>query len=261
METIATHPGVVLRFARHHVSGRPPPKELLTLPMRDANHFVGLIQQWNIGLNLHGPGFDPHAARAEDVRAVALKHWQRYSLVQADPAFSPLLDSDQCKRGCKGIAYLLCYLRNDELLHSGERRHQKDMVRSWLQPGFARRLRHALRAAAQPEFCATLCRDLPEARREGRRAACTPAAASAEDHCAILSTHGRMGGGIVTSATPLRCTNLLWSFRNSNLASTYVLLCQHIALPLARGVSRALQRTSGRPGRRGPTCGADRSGT
>jgi len=149
-ETIVMQPGIVSQLARHYASGGPPPDALVRACQRDANFFVSYLQNSSVALGLHGEDFDPHAASPADLRAVAVQSWQRYSAVEASPVFTPLGDDAglHVGHGANHIAYLLCYLRVDAILHgttagttAGK---QREASLRWLSSDFAGRVRSQL---------------------------------------------------------------------------------------------------------------------
>lgn len=160
VETIALHPGVVSQYARHYASGGPPPEGLVRSCQRDVWFFERCLQTAHVVLGLHGDGFDPHAATADDLRAAAVDYWQRYSLVPAHPGFSPLGEDAGLfvGQGSNHVAYLLCYLRADAILYAGQAARSasagakagpnttraKDTTQRWLSTDFSRRIRSQL---------------------------------------------------------------------------------------------------------------------
>eukprot|EP00927_Polykrikos_kofoidii_P073099 TRINITY_DN69170_c0_g1_i1.p1 TRINITY_DN69170_c0_g1~~TRINITY_DN69170_c0_g1_i1.p1 ORF type:complete len:771 (-),score=122.74 TRINITY_DN69170_c0_g1_i1:96-2408(-) len=155
VETIALEPGVISQYARHYASGGPPPDALMRVNQRDPHHFLRCLQSASVALGLHGPDFDPHAASPEEFRSTALALWQRYSPFEAHPGFTPLGQEPglHLAQGSTHVAYLLCYLRVDAILHSsqsGRGASRGDAARRWLSEDFAGRVRAQLLDRAFP---------------------------------------------------------------------------------------------------------------
>jgi len=149
VETIALQPSVVSQYARHHSTGGPPPDALVKSCQRDAQFYVRSLQSANVVLGLHGDGFDPHSATPEDLRAKAVSLWQRYSPIEAHPGFTPLGEDPglHIGQGANHIAYLLCYMRVDAILHGqqqGAPARGKASVERWQNQDFAGRVRSQL---------------------------------------------------------------------------------------------------------------------
>eukprot|EP00930_Biecheleria_cincta_P002131 TRINITY_DN103175_c0_g1_i1.p1 TRINITY_DN103175_c0_g1~~TRINITY_DN103175_c0_g1_i1.p1 ORF type:complete len:751 (-),score=143.09 TRINITY_DN103175_c0_g1_i1:30-2072(-) len=148
LETIALQPGTVSKYARHWSSSGPPPDELVRSCQRDVHFFVRYLQSASVSLGLHGEAFDPSSASPSDLREASAALWQRYSVVPADPAFSPFGGDAglYVAQGSNQIAYLLCYLRVEGILHgkSSQGGSRKDGIQRWQSPEFATRLRTQL---------------------------------------------------------------------------------------------------------------------
>jgi len=154
-ETIALQPGAMVSYARHFSSGGPPPDSLIRSCQRDINFFVRYLQNTSVALGLHGDDFDPDSASPQELRAAAVSLWQRYSPVLAHPAFTPFGEDAglYMAQGPNQIAYLLCYLRVDSILHTSRRASQPGTVRAtptrardaaWSSADFASRVRKQL---------------------------------------------------------------------------------------------------------------------
>lgn len=158
-ETVALHPGVLPQYAKHYASGGPPPESLAWT----CHHFlsynlVRLLQCAHVALGLHGEAFDPHTATPADLQRTAVELWQRYSPVSAHADFTPFGEDAgvYVALGAHHLAYLLCYLRVDSILHGqrgaprlGEPRAQ-DSAQRWLSHDFAGRVRAQLLDKALP---------------------------------------------------------------------------------------------------------------
>lgn len=160
VETIALHPGVVSQYARHHSSGGPPPEGLVRACQRDVQWFARYLQTAHVALGLHGDGFDPHEATADDLRAAAVGFWQKYSMVPAHPGFSPLGEDAGpfVGQGSNHVAYILCYLRVEAILYAAQaartgpagsisgpsKIRAKDATQRWLSTDFSSRIRAQL---------------------------------------------------------------------------------------------------------------------
>lgn len=154
-ETIAMHPSAIAQYARHYASEGPPPDSLIRSCQRGAHFYVNYLQNANVALGLHGESFDPHSATPSELRQAAVSLWQRYSPVTAHSAFTPFGDEAgiYLGQGANHVAYLLCYLRVDAILHAQQRStaaaassgsRTKDMTQRWLSPEFAGRIRAQL---------------------------------------------------------------------------------------------------------------------
>lgn len=154
-ETIALQPGAMASYARHFSSGGSPPESLIRSCQRDINFFVRYLQNTSVALGLHGDDFDPDSASPQELRAAAVSLWQRYSPVLAHPAFTPFGEDAglYMAQGPNQIAYLLCYLRVDSILHTSRRASQPGTVRAstarardapWSSTDFAGRIRKQL---------------------------------------------------------------------------------------------------------------------
>ncbi|CAK9015675.1 Oligopeptidase A [Durusdinium trenchii] len=143
VETIALHPESMTQYAQHRDNGSLPPGDLLRSCQRDSHFFVRVLQNCSVSLGLHAEDFDPFKKTAADLREHAISLWQRYSLVEADPAFTPLGGDAGLNvgHGANHVAYLLCYLRVANILQ--KKGSRKDAAR-WLQPEFAGLLRSQL---------------------------------------------------------------------------------------------------------------------
>lgn len=151
VETIAMHPGVVSQYARHYATKGPPPEELVRSVQWDAHFFLRNLQGAHVVLGLHGEAFDAEAATAAELRAAARSFWQRYSAVEASPSFTPLGEDAglHLLQGAHHVAYLLCYLRVDTILHGarasdGLALREREAAQRWLSPDFAGRVRAQL---------------------------------------------------------------------------------------------------------------------
>merc|ERR1712232_610016 len=139
-------PSVISQFARHYASGGPPPDSLVRSCQRDAHFFLTYLQSASVALGLHGESLDPFTATPADLRAAAVQCWQRYSAVEASPIFTPLGDDAgiHVGHGANHIAYLLCYLRVDAILHGTaagtSAGKQRDASLRWLSSDFAGRV-------------------------------------------------------------------------------------------------------------------------
>lgn len=158
-ETIAMHPGIIPHYARHYASGGPPPDPLVRSCQPGTPYFVRFLQSAHVALGLHGDAFDPHSATPSELQDAAVALWQRYSPVAAHPAFSPLGEDAgmYLALGASHVAYLLCHLRADAILHAagpkqGANRAQRsqDVAQRWLSPEFAGRVRAQLLDRAFP---------------------------------------------------------------------------------------------------------------
>eukprot|EP00913_Durusdinium_trenchii_P024148 g22675.t1 len=118
VETIALHPESMTQYAQHRDNGSLPPGDLLRSCQRDSHFFVRVLQNCSVSLGLHAEDFDPFKKTAADLREHAISLWQRYSLVEADPAFTPLGGDAGLNvgHGANHVAYLLCYLRVANIL-------------------------------------------------------------------------------------------------------------------------------------------------
>merc|ERR1712232_225522 len=152
-------PSVISQFARHYASGGPPPDSLVRSCQRDAHFFLTYLQSASVALGLHGESLDPFTATPADLRAAAVQCWQRYSAVEASPIFTPLGDDAgiHLGNGSNHIAYLLCYLRVDAILHGASANgagasagKQREASQRWLSRDFASRLRSQLLDRAFP---------------------------------------------------------------------------------------------------------------
>lgn len=148
-EVVAMHPGIIPLYARHHASGGPPPDSLIKSCQPTIRFFVKYLQSMNVALGLHGEGFDPHSATPAQLQQEAVALWQQYSPVAAHPSFTPLgQDAGMfLALGANQIAYLLCHLRADAVLHArqGQRAARpQDFAQQWLRPEFASRVRAQL---------------------------------------------------------------------------------------------------------------------
>merc|ERR1712061_121324 len=109
-----------------------------------------------MGLGLHGEAFDPDSATAAEFRQMSVSLWQRYSPVIAHPMYTPLGEDAglYLGQGANHIAYLLCYLRVDAILHTrhgttmtgstATKVHARDVTQRCLSPEFASRVRSQL---------------------------------------------------------------------------------------------------------------------
>merc|ERR1712113_442793 len=126
-------------------SGGLPSAPVLRSGQRGIYHFIRLLQHSSVALGLHGESFDPEGATPSDLRAAAVGLWERYSPVAAHPAFSPF-GTESGLILCQGadhVAYLLCHLRADGILHP---KGVKDnsAAQLWFGSDFALRLRRQL---------------------------------------------------------------------------------------------------------------------
>jgi len=154
-ETIALQPGAMVNYARHFSSGGRPPDSLIRSCQRDISFFVRYLQNTNVALGLHGDDFDPDSASPQELRAVAVSLWQRYSPMPAHPAFTPFGEDAglYMAHGPNQIAYLLCYLRVDSILHASRGASQPGAGRTsparardaaWSSADFSGRIRKQL---------------------------------------------------------------------------------------------------------------------
>lgn len=155
-ETIALQPGAIMQYARHFSSEGPPPDALVRAGQRDVSFFVRYLQSTSVALGLHGEAFDPREMTPADVRREAVALWQRYSAVDAHPGFSPFGEDAglYVGQGADQIAYLLCHLRVDAILHAQKSPAAGGAVAPpararaastrWLNAGFAGRIRAQL---------------------------------------------------------------------------------------------------------------------
>mmetsp|Transcript_20371 Transcript_20371/g.44381 ORF Transcript_20371/g.44381 Transcript_20371/m.44381 type:complete len:735 (+) Transcript_20371:34-2238(+) len=149
-ETIALQPSVIAQYARHRSSGGAPPDSLVRSCHRDLHFFLKVLQSAQVTMGLHSDAFDPHTATKDDLREKATALWQRYSPVQAHPAFTPFGDDIglHVAMGSNHIAYLMCYLRVDTILHTQQRGSAQlraaEASRRWLSTDFGRRVRAQL---------------------------------------------------------------------------------------------------------------------
>ncbi|CAE8724384.1 unnamed protein product, partial [Polarella glacialis] len=153
-ETIALQPGCMAQYAQHYASGGPPPEALVRSCQRDVHFFVRYLQSASVSLGLSGEAFDPMSATPAELRAESVALWQRYSPVTAHPSFTPFAGEAglYTAQGPNQLAYLLCYLRVDAILHSSKPgstgsasvRSRRDGPQRWLNPEFASRLRSQL---------------------------------------------------------------------------------------------------------------------
>mmetsp|Transcript_86871 Transcript_86871/g.280656 ORF Transcript_86871/g.280656 Transcript_86871/m.280656 type:complete len:725 (+) Transcript_86871:74-2248(+) len=146
-ETVATHPAIVMQYARHHASGGPPQESLAKSCSQAASRsLVRYLQSASVSLGLHSEAFDAEAATPDQLRAESVALWQRYSPVVAHPNFTPFGEDAglYLAMGSNHVAYLLCHMRADALLHGGQRSRTQDLAKRWLSPEFAGKLRAQL---------------------------------------------------------------------------------------------------------------------
>jgi len=153
-ETIVLQPGAMAQYARHYSTGGPPPDALVRSCQRDVYFFTRYMQSAHVALGLHGEAFDPHAATPAEFRRTAVSLWQRYSPVTVHPAFHPLGEDAglYLGQGASHVAYLLCYLRVDAIMHAkgaagpagASSGRAGEAARKWLSPDFAGRVRGQL---------------------------------------------------------------------------------------------------------------------
>merc|ERR1711879_948783 len=93
---------------------------------------------------MHSDEFDPHAATPAQLREASVALW-RYSPFTAHPGFTPLGEDAglHVAQGATHIAYLLCYLRVEAILH-GQSPSAQGASKRWLTPDFAKRIRSQL---------------------------------------------------------------------------------------------------------------------
>merc|ERR1712125_246403 len=113
-----------------------------------VDHYMRALQSASVVLGLHSNEFDPHAATADDFRAASVAFWQRYSPFEAHAGFTPLGESCglHLAHGANHIAYILCYMRVDAILHGQQtgKGKERDASQRWLAPDFANRVRSQL---------------------------------------------------------------------------------------------------------------------
>lgn len=149
-ETIAMSPGAMAQYAGHWSSGALPPDGLVHSCQRDLSFYLRYLQSAHVSLGLHSEAFDPHSATAEDLRRASVALWQRYSPITAHPAFTPLGEDAgvYIGQGSTHIAYLLCYVRVDSILHgkssASASARPTETVKKWLNPQFAGQVRSQL---------------------------------------------------------------------------------------------------------------------
>ncbi|CAK0861765.1 unnamed protein product [Prorocentrum cordatum] len=155
-ETIALQPGAIMQYARHFSSEGPPPDALVRSSQRDISFFVRYLQSTHVALGLHGESLDPREMTPADVRREAVALWQRYSAVAAHPSFTPFGEDAglYMGQGANQIAYLLCHLRVDAILHAQQGHaapgaaaapaRARGASARWLSAGFAGRIRAQL---------------------------------------------------------------------------------------------------------------------
>eukprot|EP00929_Paragymnodinium_shiwhaense_P090567 TRINITY_DN50745_c0_g1_i1.p1 TRINITY_DN50745_c0_g1~~TRINITY_DN50745_c0_g1_i1.p1 ORF type:complete len:732 (-),score=178.55 TRINITY_DN50745_c0_g1_i1:29-2224(-) len=147
-ESIAMQPSVVTQYARHWSSGGPPPDGLAVSCHWTIDHYMRTLQSASVALGLHSSDFDPHSATPQQLREAAVGYWQRYSPFEAHPGFTPLGESCglHIGQGANHIAYILCYMRVDAILHGQQtgKGKERDISQRWLGPEFASRVRSQL---------------------------------------------------------------------------------------------------------------------
>ncbi|CAE8709145.1 unnamed protein product, partial [Polarella glacialis] len=154
-EVLAAQSSVVEEYARHHASGGPPPDTLARSVQQGPQFFARKLRNLSVGLGLHSEEFDAGNASPRELQAAAVAQWQRYSPIKAHPGFSPLGEDAgmYLALGANQVAYLLCYLRADSLLHANNNSNNntgqrgprsKEAAKRWLSPEFATRLRSQL---------------------------------------------------------------------------------------------------------------------
>lgn len=143
-ETMAMNPAVIMRYAKHHASGGPPPDTLAKSCQQAASrNILRYLQSASVSLGLHGPSFDALSATPQELLQESLALWQRYSPVIPHASFTPFGEDAglYVSMGANHAAYLLCNARVDVMLHGGHKSRSQDVARRWLSPDFAGKLR------------------------------------------------------------------------------------------------------------------------
>lgn len=150
LEVVASDPGIVSQYSRHHATNDTAPHEVVKAGLTDPYDFMASLQRHSVVTGLHDPEeFDPFRSSEEDLREKSVELWQRYSLVAANHRFSPLGQEAgmSIAEGPSQIAYLLCRLRVDSVLAGAgniSSSKKKDLASHWVSPEFASAVRARL---------------------------------------------------------------------------------------------------------------------